>query len=117
MGDPLEKNKYVIYAAFLPCYAFVFNYEHIYVFLPPLNLENCTTDQASVENNNPAKRQRWNSEPVKGSNIQRSTVRPATAPMGEPISLKCNFSWSDSPAIDVAPKERIGKSTCILLGV
>ncbi|XP_058768018.1 uncharacterized protein LOC131641732 [Vicia villosa] len=64
-------------------------------------------DQASVENNNPAKRQRWNSEPVKGSNMQRSTVRPATAPMGEPISLKGNFSWSDSPAIDDAPKERI----------
>lgn len=87
-------------------------------FFPPLNyLENCTTDQTSVGNNNRAKRQRWNSETVNGSNTQRSTVRPATAPMGEPISLKSNFSWSDSPTINDALKERIGKLTFILLGV
>ncbi|CAI8619000.1 unnamed protein product [Vicia faba] len=64
-------------------------------------------DQTSVENNKSAKRQRWNSETVKGSNTQRSTVKPATAPTVEPISLKCNFSLSDSPAIDDARKERI----------
>ncbi|KAI5385623.1 actin cytoskeleton-regulatory complex protein PAN1 [Lathyrus oleraceus] len=64
-------------------------------------------DQTSVGNNNRAKRRRWNSETVNGSNTQRSTVRPATAPMGEPISLKSNFSWSDSPTIDDALKERI----------
>lgn len=95
-----------------PCYAFVFNDKHIYVLLSPLNyLENCATDQTSVENNEPPKRQkRWKSETVKGSDSQMSTVRPATAPKGEPIALKRNLSWSDSSAIDDAPKERIGKS-------
>ncbi|GAU19742.1 hypothetical protein TSUD_78680 [Trifolium subterraneum] len=49
----------------------------------------------------------WNSETVKGSNPQMSTVRPASAPMGEPNALKRNLSWSDSSAINDAPKERI----------
>ncbi|KAK2384685.1 apoptotic chromatin condensation inducer in the nucleus [Trifolium repens] len=65
-------------------------------------------DRISVRNNQPAKRQRmWNSETVKGSNPQMSTVRPATAPKGEPNALKRNLSWSDSSAINDAPKERI----------
>lgn len=65
-------------------------------------------DQTSVENNEPPKRQkRWKSETVKGSDSQMSTVRPATAPKGEPVALKRNLSWSDSSAIDDAPKERI----------
>jgi hypothetical protein len=91
--------------------AFVFNDENFCVFLPPLNyLENCATGRISVRNNQPAKRQRmWNSETVKGSNPQMSTVRPATAPKGESNALKRNLSWSDSSAINDAPKERIGK--------
>jgi hypothetical protein len=122
MGVSLEKQetKCTIYAAaFLPCHAFVFNDVNFCVFLPPLNyLENCATDRISVRNNQPAKRQRmWNSETVKGSNPQMSTVRPATAPKGESNALKRNLSWSDSSAINDAPKERIGKLTFILLGV
>lgn len=114
MGVPLYKQEtiYTIYALRFSMLCIFFNDEHIYVLLGPFNyLENCATDQTSVENNEPPKRQkRWKSETVKGSDSQMSTVRPATAPKGEPIALKRNLSWSDSSAIDDAPKERIGKS-------
>lgn len=84
----------------------------------PLNyLENCITDQASVGNNEPAKRQRrWNSETVKGLDLQSPTLRPSSTPKDEPIALKRNLSRSDSSAIDDAPKERVGKLTFIVIG-
>ncbi|KAG4923213.1 hypothetical protein JHK87_048753 [Glycine soja] len=65
-------------------------------------------EQASVGNNEPAKRQRrWNTETVKGPDAQSTTPRPATTPRDEPIALKRNFSRSDSSATDDTPKERI----------
>ncbi|KAK7305975.1 hypothetical protein VNO77_43889 [Canavalia gladiata] len=65
-------------------------------------------EQASVGNNEPAKRQRrWNTETVKGSDPQSTTPRPATTPKDEPVALKRNFSRSDSSATDDVPKERI----------
>lgn len=65
-------------------------------------------EQASVGNNEPAKRQRrWNTDTVKGPEPQSTTPRPATTPKDEPIALKRNFSRSDSSVSDDAPKERI----------
>ncbi|KAJ1382752.1 SAP domain [Sesbania bispinosa] len=65
-------------------------------------------EQASVGNNEPTKRQRrWNTETVKGPDMQSTSPRPATTPKDEPIVLKRNLSRSDSSATDDAPKERI----------
>ncbi|XP_019437597.1 PREDICTED: apoptotic chromatin condensation inducer in the nucleus-like isoform X2 [Lupinus angustifolius] len=59
-------------------------------------------------NNDPAKRQRrWNTDTVKGPNPQGTTPRSTTTPKDGPVSLKRNFSRSDSFATDDAPKERI----------
>lgn len=77
-------------------------------------MEHFVTEQASVGNNEPAKRQRrWNTETVKGPDAQSTTPRPATTPRDEPITLKRSFSRSDSSATDDTPKEHIGKSTLL----
>ncbi|KAE9587750.1 putative transcription regulator SAP family [Lupinus albus] len=66
-------------------------------------------EQTLVCSNDPAKRQRrWNTETVKGPNPQSTTPRSTTTtPKDGPVSLKHNFSRSDSFATDDAPKERI----------
>ncbi|KAJ1394150.1 SAP domain [Sesbania bispinosa] len=94
-----EKRKYHVYKLH-------------YVFVKhPLALkylEHFVTEQASVGNNEPTKRQRrWNTETVKGPDMQSTSPRPATTPKDEPIALKRNLSRSDSSATDDAPKERI----------
>ncbi|XP_061344721.1 uncharacterized protein LOC133290618 [Gastrolobium bilobum] len=78
--------------------------------IPPVSLveKRKFHDQASVGNNEPAKRQRrWNSETVKGSDSQSPTLKPVTAPKDEPMASKRNFSRFDSSTINDAPKERI----------
>lgn len=73
-------------------------------------LEHLVTEQASVGNNEPAKRQRrWSTETRKGADLQSTTPRPPTTPKDEPVAPKRNFPRSDSFAADDAPKERIGK--------
>ncbi|XP_019437603.1 PREDICTED: apoptotic chromatin condensation inducer in the nucleus-like isoform X2 [Lupinus angustifolius] len=65
-------------------------------------------EQALDCNNDPAKRQRrWSTETVKGPNPQSTTPRSTTTPKDGPVSLKRNFSRSDSFATDDAPKKRI----------
>ena len=79
--------------------------------------EHCVTEQASVGNNEPAKRQRrWNTETVKEPDLESTAPRPATTPRDEPVALKRNFSRSDSSTTDDAPKERTGKLTLSGLG-
>jgi apoptotic chromatin condensation inducer in the nucleus len=70
------------------------------------------TEQTLVANIEPAKRQRrWNTETVKGSDLQSTTPRSASTPKDGQITLKRNFSRSNSSATDDTPKERIGKLT------
>ncbi|MED6179729.1 hypothetical protein PIB30_003528 [Stylosanthes scabra] len=65
-------------------------------------------EQVSFGSNEPAKRQRrWNTETVKGSDLESTVPRAATTPKDEPVALKRNFSRSDSTVTDDAPKERI----------
>ncbi|XP_057428726.1 uncharacterized protein LOC130722115 [Lotus japonicus] len=65
-------------------------------------------EQASVGNNEPAKRQRrWSTETRKGADLQSTTPRPPTTPKDEPVAPKRNFPRSDSFAAADAPKERI----------
>ncbi|XP_004502454.1 uncharacterized protein [Cicer arietinum] len=65
-------------------------------------------EQTLVVNNEPAKRQRrWNTETVKGSDLQSTTPKPATTPKDGQVTLKRNFSRSDSSATEDTPKERI----------
>lgn len=65
-------------------------------------------EQTLVGNNEPAKRQRrWNTEAVKGADLQSTTPRSATTPKDGQITLKRNLSRSNSSATDDTPKERI----------
>jgi len=72
------------------------------------------TEQTLIGNNEPAKRQRrWNTEAVKGADLQSTTPRSVTTPKDGQITLKRNLSRSNSSATDDTPKERIGKFTWI----
>ncbi|XP_019417400.1 PREDICTED: apoptotic chromatin condensation inducer in the nucleus-like [Lupinus angustifolius] len=86
------------------------SYSHQDIDMSPVDLveKRKFNEQASVGNNEPAKRQRrWNNETVKGPDPQSTTPKSATTPKDGPVSLKRNFSRSDSFATDDAPKERI----------
>ncbi|CAL0327942.1 unnamed protein product [Lupinus luteus] len=86
------------------------SYAHLDIDMSPVGLvEKRKFNELALDcNNDPAKRQRrWNTETVKGPNPQSTTPRSTNTPKDGSVSLKRNFSRSDSFATDDAPKERI----------